>query len=171
MINKFTLSRVQEIRFVKEHLDEFIANNISLSRYEDDDHGWGAEKRAISGNGDIAQYIRIHVVVQGISHILHRADEESVNTQCHKRTVHFHDFKDISSLYVVGLFRIAMRIVPFKCQCVMSKAHRRNSGMMNKAIKVAPALPTPLAEDSAALSSSLSAMEDNKEPIGILNIV
>jgi len=37
MINKFTLSRVQEIRFVKEHLDEFIANNISLSRYEDDD--------------------------------------------------------------------------------------------------------------------------------------
>ncbi|MBQ6335496.1 MAG: hypothetical protein IJI46_10540 [Erysipelotrichaceae bacterium] len=37
MINKYTLSRAQEIRFVRQHLDEFIANNISLSRYSDDD--------------------------------------------------------------------------------------------------------------------------------------
>ena len=37
MINKYTLSRVQEIRFVKQNLDEFIANNIILSRYSDDD--------------------------------------------------------------------------------------------------------------------------------------
>ena len=37
MINKFTLSRAQELRFVRQHLDEFIANNIVLSRYTDDD--------------------------------------------------------------------------------------------------------------------------------------
>ncbi|MCR4856264.1 MAG: hypothetical protein K5908_08850 [Erysipelotrichaceae bacterium] len=37
MINKYTLSRSQEISFVKQHLDEFIANNIFLSRYSDDD--------------------------------------------------------------------------------------------------------------------------------------
>ncbi len=37
MINKFTLSRVQEISFVRKNLDEFIANNVSLSRYTDDD--------------------------------------------------------------------------------------------------------------------------------------
>lgn len=37
MINKYTLSRVQEIAFVRKHLDEFIANNVSLSRYHDDD--------------------------------------------------------------------------------------------------------------------------------------
>ena len=37
MINKFTLSRFQEIRFVRENLDEFIVNNLVLSRYADDD--------------------------------------------------------------------------------------------------------------------------------------
>ena len=37
MINKYTLSRPQEIAFVRQYLDEFIYNNISLSRYEDDD--------------------------------------------------------------------------------------------------------------------------------------
>ena len=37
MINKYTLSRAQEIAFVRQYLDEFIYNNISLSRYEDDD--------------------------------------------------------------------------------------------------------------------------------------
>ena len=37
MINKFTLSRIQEIRFVKSKLDEFIENNIILSRYEEND--------------------------------------------------------------------------------------------------------------------------------------
>ncbi len=37
MINKYTLSRGQEIKFVRQHLDEFISNNVSLSRYSDDD--------------------------------------------------------------------------------------------------------------------------------------
>ncbi len=37
MINKYTLSRAQEVKFVRQNLDEFIANNLSLSRYSDDD--------------------------------------------------------------------------------------------------------------------------------------
>ena len=37
MINKYTLSRAQELNFVKAHLDEFIENNLILSRYEADD--------------------------------------------------------------------------------------------------------------------------------------
>ena len=37
MINKYTLSRAQEISFVTRHLEEFIANNLTLSRYSDDD--------------------------------------------------------------------------------------------------------------------------------------
>ena len=37
MINKYVLSRSQNVRFVQEHLDEFIENNLALSRYVDDD--------------------------------------------------------------------------------------------------------------------------------------
>ena len=37
MINKYTLSRGQEIKYVTQHLDEFIRNNVKLSRYDDDD--------------------------------------------------------------------------------------------------------------------------------------
>ena len=37
MNNKFVLSRTQNVRFVKEHLDEYIQNNLSLSRYDDSD--------------------------------------------------------------------------------------------------------------------------------------
>ena len=37
MINKFTLSRAQNIRFVRDHLDVFISNSLALSRYADDD--------------------------------------------------------------------------------------------------------------------------------------
>ncbi len=37
MINKFTLSRVQNVKYVKENLDQFIENNLILSRYEQDD--------------------------------------------------------------------------------------------------------------------------------------
>ena len=37
MINKFTLSRAQNVRYVKEHLETLIQNNLALSRYEPDD--------------------------------------------------------------------------------------------------------------------------------------
>ena len=37
MINKFTLSRAQNVRYVKEHLETLIQNNLALSRYELDD--------------------------------------------------------------------------------------------------------------------------------------
>ena len=37
MINKFTLSRAQNVRYVKENLETLIQNNLALSRYEDDD--------------------------------------------------------------------------------------------------------------------------------------
>ena len=37
MINKYTLSRAQNIRFIRDHLDVFIRNSIILSRYSDDD--------------------------------------------------------------------------------------------------------------------------------------
>lgn len=37
MINKFTLSRNLNVRFVKENLSTLIDNNLHLSRYEDDD--------------------------------------------------------------------------------------------------------------------------------------
>ncbi len=41
MNNKYVLSRGQNVRYVKEHLDEFIANNMALSRYEKDDPFYG----------------------------------------------------------------------------------------------------------------------------------
>lgn len=37
MINKFTLSRGQNVKFVRENLEQFIENNLILSRYEADD--------------------------------------------------------------------------------------------------------------------------------------
>ena len=37
MINKYTLSRIQNIRFVKDHLDVFIRNSLALSRYTNED--------------------------------------------------------------------------------------------------------------------------------------
>ncbi len=37
MINKFTLSRAQNVRYVKEHLETLIQNNLALSRYEPDE--------------------------------------------------------------------------------------------------------------------------------------
>ena len=37
MINKYTLSRIQNIRFVNDHLDVFIRNSLALSRYADED--------------------------------------------------------------------------------------------------------------------------------------
>ena len=37
MINKFTLSRAQNVRYVKEQLETLIENNLALSRYEDND--------------------------------------------------------------------------------------------------------------------------------------
>ena len=37
MINKYTLSRMQNIRFVTDHLDVFIRNSLALSRYTDED--------------------------------------------------------------------------------------------------------------------------------------
>ena len=37
MINKFTLSRAQNVKFVRENLEQFIENNLILSRYEQDD--------------------------------------------------------------------------------------------------------------------------------------
>ena len=37
MINKFTLSRAQNVKFVRENLEQFIENNLVLSRYEQDD--------------------------------------------------------------------------------------------------------------------------------------
>ncbi len=37
MINKFTLSRTQNVRYVKEHLETLIQNNLALSRYAPDD--------------------------------------------------------------------------------------------------------------------------------------
>ena len=43
MINKYTLSPSQELKFVKDNLETFIENNLYLSRYEDDD-----PKRAIA---------------------------------------------------------------------------------------------------------------------------
>ena len=37
MINKYTLSRAQNIRYIRDHLDVFIRNSLALSRYSDDD--------------------------------------------------------------------------------------------------------------------------------------
>ena len=37
MINKFTLSRAQNVKYVKENLETLISNNLALSRYSDDD--------------------------------------------------------------------------------------------------------------------------------------
>ena len=37
MINKYTLSRTQNIRYIKDHLDVFIRNSLALSRYADED--------------------------------------------------------------------------------------------------------------------------------------
>ena len=37
MINKYTLSRSQNVNYVKANLEELIYNNLALSRYEDDD--------------------------------------------------------------------------------------------------------------------------------------
>lgn len=37
MINKYLMSRASNIKFVKDNLDEYIDNNLSLSRYELDD--------------------------------------------------------------------------------------------------------------------------------------
>ena len=37
MINKFTLSRNTNVNFVKQNLEEYIENNMYLSRYEDND--------------------------------------------------------------------------------------------------------------------------------------
>ena len=37
MINKFTLSRAQNVKYVKEQLETLISNNLALSRYADDD--------------------------------------------------------------------------------------------------------------------------------------
>ena len=38
MINKFVLSRSQNLAYVKNNLDDFINNNLILSRYDDEDH-------------------------------------------------------------------------------------------------------------------------------------
>lgn len=37
MINKYTLSRPANVRYVKDNLEELIENNLELSRYESDD--------------------------------------------------------------------------------------------------------------------------------------
>ena len=37
MNNKFTLSRFQNVNYVKENLENLIENNLVLSRYKDDD--------------------------------------------------------------------------------------------------------------------------------------
>ena len=37
MINKFALSRAQNVKYVRENLEQFIENNLILSRYEQDD--------------------------------------------------------------------------------------------------------------------------------------
>ena len=37
MINKYLMSRASNIKFVKDNLDEYVENNLSLSRYEDND--------------------------------------------------------------------------------------------------------------------------------------
>lgn len=37
MINKYTLSRSQNVRYVKDNLEDLIENNLILSRYENDD--------------------------------------------------------------------------------------------------------------------------------------
>ena len=37
MNNKYTLSRFQNVRYVKEHLDDLIENALFLSRYEEED--------------------------------------------------------------------------------------------------------------------------------------
>ena len=37
MINKYTLSRNQNVNYVKANLEELIRNNLALSRYEEDD--------------------------------------------------------------------------------------------------------------------------------------
>ncbi len=37
MINKFTLSRAQNVRYVKEQLETLIQNNLAMSRYDQDD--------------------------------------------------------------------------------------------------------------------------------------
>ncbi len=37
MINKYTLSRTQNIRYIRDHLDAFVRNSLALSRYSDED--------------------------------------------------------------------------------------------------------------------------------------
>ena len=37
MINKFVLTRSQNVNFVKDNMEDFINNNLVLSRYQDDD--------------------------------------------------------------------------------------------------------------------------------------
>lgn len=37
MINKYTLSRAQNIRYIRDHLDAFVKNSLVLSRYSDED--------------------------------------------------------------------------------------------------------------------------------------
>ncbi|MBO4359161.1 MAG: hypothetical protein J5796_05100 [Erysipelotrichaceae bacterium] len=37
MINKYTLSRNQNVKYIRDNLDTFVENNLILSRYADDD--------------------------------------------------------------------------------------------------------------------------------------
>ncbi|MBR5340983.1 MAG: hypothetical protein IK151_03550 [Erysipelotrichaceae bacterium] len=37
MINKYTLSRAQELKYVRENLDTLVSNSVALSRYSEDD--------------------------------------------------------------------------------------------------------------------------------------